>query len=129
MGEGRDGHKGHFAMKRARTLDFPLPDDLAWFGRPLWRGLEAAVAWQIDIGRLPAGSRIPSTRAIARRLGVSRNTVALAFDALVADGYLSSRVGDGTYVLGLAERTRPSLWRRRRRWIRDPDGLLMWVIQ
>jgi GntR family transcriptional regulator / MocR family aminotransferase len=116
-------------MKRARLIDFPLPVDLERLGRPLWRGLEAAVAWEIDVGRVPAGSRVPSTRTLARRLGLSRNTVALAFDSLIADGYLASRVGDGTYVLDRAHRTRAPLWQRRRRWIRDPDGLLMWVVR
>ena len=106
-------------------MDFPLPADLVRYGRPLWRGLEAALAWQIDVGRVPSGSRVPSTRALARRLGLSRNTVALAFDSLIADGYMSSRVGDGTYVLGPAQRARPPLFRRRRRWLRDPDGLLI----
>jgi DNA-binding transcriptional MocR family regulator len=122
----RRGNKGHFAMKRARPIDFPLPT-VERLGRPLWRGLESAVAWQIDIGRLPAGSRVPSTRTIARQLGVSRNTAALAVDSLIADGYLTSRVGDGTYVLGHADRARPALWQRPRRWMRDPEGLLVWV--
>lgn len=114
-------------MKRARLVDLPLPDP-GQLGRPLWRGLEAAVAWQIDIGRVPAGTRVPSTRTIARRLGVSRNTVALAFDSLAADGYLAPHVGDGTYVVPAAERARPPAWQRRRRWIRDPDGLLAWIV-
>jgi GntR family transcriptional regulator/MocR family aminotransferase len=112
-------------MKRARRIDFPLPADIDRFGRPLWRGLEAALAWQIDVGRVPAGSRVPSTRTLARRLGMSRNTVALAFDSLIADGYLASRVGDGTYVLDRADRARAPIFRRPRRWIRDPDGLLI----
>lgn len=114
-------------MKRARRVDFPLPDPER-LGRPLWRGLEAAVAWQIDIGRVPAGSRVPSTRTVARRLGVSRTTVALAFDSLAADGYLVSRIGDGTYVVPAPERSRRPVWQRRCRWIRDPDGLLAWIV-
>jgi GntR family transcriptional regulator/MocR family aminotransferase len=127
MGPGGDRDKGHFAMKRARLIDLPLPADLDRLGRPLWRGLESAIAWQIDIGRVPAGSRVPSTRTIARRLGLSRTTVAIAFDALVADGYLAPRIGDGTYVLDQAHRSRLPFWERPRRWIRDPDGLLVWV--
>ena len=114
-------------MKRARRLDFPLSAGCR-LERPFWRGLEAALAWQIDIGRVSAGSRVPSTRALARQLGLSRNTVALAFESLVADGYLGSRVGDGTYVLDVAHRARPALWERPRRWIRDPDGLLVWLV-
>jgi GntR family transcriptional regulator/MocR family aminotransferase len=70
---------------------------------------------------------MPSTRALARHLGISRNTVAFAYDSLVADGYLAPRVGDGTYVLGHAQRSRDALWERPRRWLLDPDGLLIWV--
>ena len=115
-------------MKRRRPVEFPLPrpQDL---GRPLWRSVELAIAWQIDIGRVPAGDRIPSTRMLSRLLGVSRNTVDLAVGALVADGYLTSRVGDGTYVLPHASRTRGVLWNRPRRWVHDPDGLLFWIIR
>ncbi|SEC97470.1 transcriptional regulator, GntR family [Amycolatopsis tolypomycina] len=49
-------------------------------------------------GRLRAGERLPPTRELARRLAVSRNTVAVAYDRLTADGFLAGRVGAGTYV-------------------------------
>jgi len=49
-------------------------------------------------GRLRAGERLPPTRDLAVRLKVSRNTVALAYERLVAEGYLTGRVGDGTFV-------------------------------
>jgi hypothetical protein len=51
----------------------------------------------------------------------------LAFEVLIAEAYLASHVGDGTYVLGHAHRSRERLWLRRRHWIRDPDGLLLWI--
>jgi DNA-binding FadR family transcriptional regulator len=125
MGDACGANKGHFAMKRARPVEFPV--DGASLRRPVWRALAASIAWQIDIGRLPAGSRVPSIRAAAARLGLSRNTVAWAFESLAADGYLGARVGDGTYVLGVSERARVPVWRRRRRWGRDPEGLLLWI--
>jgi len=50
----------------------------------------------IETGTLPLGTRLLSTRDLARRLGLGRNTVALAFDQLVAEGYLESRRGSGT---------------------------------
>jgi GntR family transcriptional regulator/MocR family aminotransferase len=53
-------------------------------------------------GRLGVGDRLPATRALARDLGVARNTVATAYERLTAEGFLDSRVGDGTYVTGLA---------------------------
>ncbi|HEY3464627.1 MAG TPA: PLP-dependent aminotransferase family protein [Amycolatopsis sp.] len=49
-------------------------------------------------GRLRTGERLPPTRELARRLAVSRNTVAVAYDRLTADGFLTGRVGAGTYV-------------------------------
>ena len=48
--------------------------------------------------RLPAGARLPSTRAVAQRLGISRSTVSDVFDQLLAEGYLVARHGSGTYV-------------------------------
>src|SRR3982750_2845104 len=62
--------------------------------RQLYRELREAVL----NGRLPPGSRLPSTRTVASELGVSRNTVMGAFDQLLAEGYLEGKVGSGTYV-------------------------------
>ncbi|WP_285025448.1 PLP-dependent aminotransferase family protein [Plantibacter sp. ME-Dv--P-122b] len=52
----------------------------------------------IRTGALVPGSRLPSERALGAALGVSRNTVTKALDELRADGVVSSRQGDGTYV-------------------------------
>lgn len=60
----------------------------------LYSALRAAIL----SGRMVPGVRLPSTRDLCRTLGVSRNTVTAAFEQLVAEGYLESRVGDGTYV-------------------------------
>jgi GntR family transcriptional regulator/MocR family aminotransferase len=49
-------------------------------------------------GRLRPGQQLPPTRELARRLDVSRNTVALAYERLVAEGLLIGRVGAGTFV-------------------------------
>lgn len=49
-------------------------------------------------GTLRAGAMLPSSRELAARLSVSRNTVASAYDRLVAEGFLTSRAGAGTYV-------------------------------
>jgi GntR family transcriptional regulator/MocR family aminotransferase len=50
-------------------------------------------------GRVPVGSRLPSTRALATALGVARNTVLQAMDRLVADGLIECRQGSGCRVL------------------------------
>ncbi len=49
-------------------------------------------------GQLAPGAPVPSTRAMARRLKVSRNTVTLAYQALVTDGFLAARERSGFYV-------------------------------
>ena len=48
--------------------------------------------------RLGPRARLPSTRSLARELGVSRNTVLAAYEQLLAEGYVVGRVGSGTYV-------------------------------
>ena len=70
--------------------------------------LYAQVRQAIMSGHLPASARLPSTRSLVEDLGVSRNTIVNAFDRLVAEGYLESRVGSGIYVAVLPALT-PSL--------------------
>lgn len=60
--------------------------------------LYGALRDAILTGRIAPGTRLPSTRDLAQTLAVSRNTVTAAFEQLVAEGYLESRVGDGTYI-------------------------------
>lgn len=52
----------------------------------------------IHRGVLGPGRRLPSSRQLARQLGISRNTAALAYDALVAEGHLVSRQRSGVFV-------------------------------
>ncbi len=49
-------------------------------------------------GRLRPGERLPPTRELAARLDVARNTVSVAYERLVAEGFLVARVGAGTFV-------------------------------
>lgn len=53
-------------------------------------------------GRLARGDRVPATRDLARQLGVARGTVTSAYDRLVAEGFLESRTGSGTFVTDVA---------------------------
>lgn len=62
--------------------------------RQIHRQVRAAI---LD-GRLHPGDRLPPTRELARRLQVSRNTVSLAYEWLVAEGLLSGRKGAGSFV-------------------------------
>jgi len=49
-------------------------------------------------GSFPAGSKLPSSRKLAEQLGVARNTVVLAYEQLVDEGYLESRQRSGIFV-------------------------------
>jgi GntR family transcriptional regulator/MocR family aminotransferase len=77
-----------------------LLDSLSGEG-PLHAQLYASIRSAILAGGLVAGTRLPSTRALASGIGVSRNTAEEAFARLAQEGYLERRVGDGTYVAAL----------------------------
>ncbi len=49
-------------------------------------------------GAFPAGDRLPSTRDLAEQLGISRTVVLLAYDHLLAEGFVVGHGGSGTYV-------------------------------
>src|SRR5580658_8347584 len=66
-------------------------------------GLERALRDAIRSGRLAPHTRLPSTRALAADLGLSRGTVNAAFDQLVTEGYLTTRRGSGTTVSELTQ--------------------------
>ena len=68
---------------------------------PATAALEDALRGAIRDGRLAAGTRMPSTRALAGDLGLARGTVVEAFAQLVAEGYLEARHGAGTWVAGV----------------------------
>jgi GntR family transcriptional regulator/MocR family aminotransferase len=65
--------------------------------RRLYEAAKAAIHQQ----RLGAGSKLPSSRDLARDLGIARNTVIAAFEQLAAEGYVVSAKGSGTYVADL----------------------------
>ena len=67
-------------------------------GEPLSRQIYAFVRAQILSGRLPSGSKLPSTRAWARQLNVSRTTVLRAYEDLLAEGYIQGARGSRTTV-------------------------------
>jgi GntR family transcriptional regulator/MocR family aminotransferase len=67
-------------------------------GARLGRSLEGALRAAVRDGRLPPGTRLPASRALAADLGIARNTVADAYGQLVAEGWLSARTGAGTWV-------------------------------
>jgi GntR family transcriptional regulator/MocR family aminotransferase len=65
---------------------------------PLHRQIETSIREAIRAGRLPRGSSLPPSRALAADLGVSRGVVVEAYQQLTAEGYLASRSGGYTRV-------------------------------
>jgi GntR family transcriptional regulator len=65
---------------------------------PIYSQVERIVMDMIDGGKLSPGQRAPSEREIAETLGISRMTARAAMSSLVADGYLYSVPGKGTFV-------------------------------
>lgn len=112
-------------------MDLPVTLDPS--GPPLASQIHEALVAAILDGRLAAGARLPSTRALARDLGVARTTVVYAYERLVAEGYATSRVGAGTFVgtdhlpagvapdpTGTRDLTLPAGWQDRTGWVPGP---------
>ena len=72
--------------------------------QPLRAQLEAGLREAIRDGRMRGGERLPSSRELARELGVSRGMVQECYGQLLAEGYLTSRTGSATRVADIKER-------------------------
>ena len=83
--------------------------DLARSAEPLHVQLAAQIKSAVLSGKLPARARLPSSRALAADLSISRNTVLTALDQLKSEGYLEAVRGSGTLVaaISLQELARP----------------------
>ncbi|MFC5751997.1 PLP-dependent aminotransferase family protein [Actinomadura rugatobispora] len=87
------------------VTDLHLPLDRS-AGR-LAAQIAAGFRGAIRTGRLTAGTRLPSSRDLARDLEVSRGVVVTAYEQLIAEGFLVARRGDGTRVARLARPETP----------------------
>jgi GntR family transcriptional regulator/MocR family aminotransferase len=67
-------------------------------GETLQQQIYYGVRRAILTGLIKPGSRLPSSRVLAADLGVCRTTSLLALDQLIAEGYVATRPGSGTYV-------------------------------
>src|SRR5262245_21667818 len=77
-------------------------------GRPVYLQIAEAVRAAIVRNGLGSGARLPAIRDLARELGVHRDTVATAYEALASDGVIESTVGRGTFVAEADAARRPS---------------------
>lgn len=84
--------------RRAAPLGRPEIALDARLAQPLYRQLYERLRLAILEGQLERGARLPSTRALASELGISRATATLAYEQLVSEGYLEGRGGQGTTV-------------------------------
>ncbi|MCG3183674.1 MAG: HTH-type transcriptional regulatory protein GabR [Planctomycetes bacterium] len=75
-------------------VDLETPQNEA----PLYQRIADSIRADVLAGRLRRGERVPSTRTLAKELDVNRNTVAQAYEQLVAEGFLEGKHGSGTYV-------------------------------
>jgi GntR family transcriptional regulator / MocR family aminotransferase len=82
--------------KKATSFELMLPPRDA--KTPAYRWLYAAVRGEILEGQLRPGTRLPATRDLAKRYGLSRGTIVSAFEQLKSEGYVEGSVGSGTYV-------------------------------
>lgn len=83
--------------KHPVPLDLPLPqhcDEAPGKQDSAYSALRRAILEK----RLPAGCRLPSTRTLAQRWGLSRGTLEVVFDRLRSEGYVSRASGSGTRV-------------------------------
>ncbi len=67
-------------------------------GEPLVRQIYGQVRTAVLSGALRAGTKLPSSRAMAARLGVARASVVAAYEQLLAEGYAEGHKGSGTFV-------------------------------
>ncbi|MGW3343556.1 aminotransferase-like domain-containing protein [Nonomuraea rubra] len=93
-------------MRHPQRLSVPIHLERS-LPEPLQDQLTAQLRRAIVRGQLAPRSRMPSTRTLARVLGISRGVALAAFERLLAEGYIAGRHGSGTYVCAPAN-ARPS---------------------
>jgi len=135
LAENVDNEKSHLVgpLLSRRKLFVPSITLDRSSAEPLQAQISAQIAQAIRSGAVPAGVRLPSSRVMARLLGVSRNTVLAAFDALASDDLLRGERGAGMRVqnggsipqvtwFGLKEVIRASGYPAKVVALADPDG-------
>jgi GntR family transcriptional regulator/MocR family aminotransferase len=96
-------------LKRQQILFLDRKSDLS-----LQVQLAARLKELVQTGKLGAGDPLPSSRELAAELKVSRNTVVYAYERLISEGYLSSRLRSRVYVSDTAPELRTAAQRSQR---------------
>lgn len=122
-------------MRRAKIQlqgQFVIDRHLA---EPLALQLAGQLQAAIESGRVARGTRLPSTRSLARTLGVSRNTVLTSYDELAARGFVRGRAGAGMFAcmppgipdFDVRRVLRDAHYPERTLTVRDIDGNTLYV--
>ena len=85
-------------MRIASLPDFLLQRIDRQNGKAVNRQIYQVIREAILSHLLPAGLQLPSSRELAQALSMSRNTVTYAYEQLIAEGYLETRAGAGTFI-------------------------------
>ncbi|MGZ8287938.1 MAG: MocR-like pyridoxine biosynthesis transcription factor PdxR [Telluria sp.] len=85
-------------MSLATLADFLLQRIDFSAALPMNRQLYKVLREAILDSLMPVGLQLPSSRELARELGVSRNTILHVYEGLVSEGFLEARTGAGTFV-------------------------------
>lgn len=89
-----DGHAGTASAAPSQWI----PDLKRW-GKPHYRAIVEALAEDIRTGRLSAGMRLPTQRALAEALDLNFTTVSRGYVEAHKRGLVEGRVGQGTFVI------------------------------
>jgi DNA-binding transcriptional MocR family regulator len=89
-------------------MDQSLGIDLDPNHGPLYQQIFDQIVERIRNGAFTTGFRLPPSRALSERLGVHRNTVVRAYEALEEGGFIESTVGRGTFVRTASARPAPA---------------------
>ena len=90
----------------------------------LYEQIYEHVRTEIERGKLLSGERLPSTRALAEYLQISRSTVDFAYEQLVSEGYIEARPYKGYFVCRLEELPENAVVRKGKPWQQEsPSGI------
>lgn len=81
---------------------------------PIYVQLKEKIKFAIETGQVSIGDQLPTVRQMAVDLRINLNTVRKVYHELEEEGYISTRQGKGTFVVGIPERPRDDIDRIRK---------------
>ena len=111
--------------RKGRKMELIVPFD-SQSESPLYEQIYQYIKNEIRQGKLESGSRLPSTRILARNLRLSRSTTQMAYDQLLSEGYIEALPCKGYFVCKIEELVEVPE-RTVTRWIFLPEELI-WTV-